>query len=143
MTIDQSNLESPSNTIEALSDATLQEPASSAQALPGPVYKSPFVDPACKKPPTWNCYRCDACGYTNIVCSQLSSHIQKRPGHDPQTVSVSWVGDENVKLAPGFISRETIMARLQWVAGQYRGRKDRKGKAKEAQEQLVDTQRAE
>ncbi|KAF8432295.1 hypothetical protein BGX38DRAFT_1334072 [Terfezia claveryi] len=126
-------IEVPSN-IEAQSDTTalLQEPAPSIQVLPGPIYRSPYVDPGCPKIPTWNCYRCDACGYTSTKCSAVSTHIRNLAGHDPQSVSVSWVGDNNVKLAPGFISGEILKTRLERAA-----RKPRERKGPRTQEELL------
>ncbi|KAF8419539.1 hypothetical protein EV426DRAFT_709746 [Tirmania nivea] len=134
-TLDTIEAQSTLDTIEAQSDTTslLQEPAPPIQALPGPVYRSPYVDPACQKRPTWNCYRCDECGYTSTRCGQVSLHIRNRPDHDPQRVSASWVGDHNVKLARGFISGEIYMTRLQRVAGKYRERKGRNKKDQETQ----------
>ncbi|KAF8446863.1 hypothetical protein BGX38DRAFT_1143093 [Terfezia claveryi] len=111
-------IEAASNTIEAQSDTTvlLQEPASSTQVLPSSSCRYPHVRPI------WNCYHCDACGFTNTVCGEVSRHIRNRPDHDPQSVSVSWVGDHNVKLVRGFISGEVISTRWQRVARKHRGR---------------------
>ncbi|KAF8427240.1 hypothetical protein BGX38DRAFT_1147081 [Terfezia claveryi] len=120
--------EVPSN-IEAQSDTTalLQEPAPSTQVLPRPIYRSPYyANRACPKRPTWNCYHCDACGFTGTECGDVTQHIRRLerwPNHDPQTVRVSWVGDDNVKLARGFISGEIFLTRLQRLARQEQERK--------------------
>ncbi|KAF8427238.1 hypothetical protein BGX38DRAFT_1263780 [Terfezia claveryi] len=117
--------EEPSN-IEAQSDtaALLQEPAPSTQVLPRPIYRERYGAP---KRPTWNCYHCDACGFTGTLCEDVTRHIrkaQRRPDHHPQSVSVTWVGDDNVTLARGFISGEILSTRFQRLA-----RKDQERKA--------------
>ncbi|KAF8433078.1 hypothetical protein BGX38DRAFT_1290701 [Terfezia claveryi] len=118
----------PSN-IEAQSDTTafLQEPAPSTQVLPG------AWDP---RRPTWNCYRCDACGYTSEVCGDVTRHIRMRTDHDPWHVSVSWVGDQNARLAPGFINGEIFITRLRRLAMKEQERKDRRECKKKTQEIL-------
>ncbi|RPB28123.1 hypothetical protein L211DRAFT_846085 [Terfezia boudieri ATCC MYA-4762] len=141
--LDQSILGAPSNTIEATtfeapSDLTLQEPAPSAQALPGPTNQSP---PAPQKGLRRNGYRCDKCLYTHTKCGEVTRHIRKRQDHDARTSSVSWVGDENAKLARGFISGETIMARFQRLTGEYR--EYRRQAVRVTVELIVPTQGAE
>ncbi|KAF8449570.1 hypothetical protein BGX38DRAFT_1260016 [Terfezia claveryi] len=116
--------EVPSN-FEAQSDtaALLQEPAPSTQVLPRPIYRKRYGDP---KRPTWNCYHCDACGFTATMCADVTKHIrkvQRRPDHHPQSITVTWVGDDNVTLARGFISGEILSTRFRRLARQEQERK--------------------
>ncbi|KAF8430577.1 hypothetical protein BGX38DRAFT_1297150 [Terfezia claveryi] len=124
--------EVPSN-IEAQSGTTalLQQPAPSIRNLfPG---ITPYADP---RRATWNVYRCDQCKYASKFCGDVTRHIrQRRPDHDPYSVSVTWVGDDDVKIARGFISGEIFMTRVQRLA---REDQERKAGSKMAQEERED-----
>ncbi|RPB18910.1 hypothetical protein L211DRAFT_853674 [Terfezia boudieri ATCC MYA-4762] len=132
-------LEAPDDT-SVPSEIIVQEPAPSTENGPGPTSTSQRVHGRAAKTSefllpeeklTWNCYRCDYCGYTSDKVGYITRHIQRLRDHDPLTVSVSWVGDSNVKLARGFINGEPLNTRLQRLARESEDRKALKRKAKD------------
>ncbi|KAF8426084.1 hypothetical protein EV426DRAFT_662614 [Tirmania nivea] len=110
----------------ALANTVMQEPAPSThitEARPVATPTTPtkrihgctgkaqrFLKP--EERPTWNCYRCNQCGFTDKRPGVVTNHIKYRADHDAWTVGASWVGDDNIKLARGFIAGEPIMVRL-------------------------------
>ncbi|KAF8448471.1 hypothetical protein BGX38DRAFT_1260151 [Terfezia claveryi] len=116
ITFDEILLEATHDT-SVPSQTIMQEPAPSTKIRHGPTPSfqrvhgrtaktSKLLRPAERL--TWNCYRCDHCGFTHKNTSDVTRHIQRQADHDPLTVSASWVGDANVKLARGFISGEPL-----------------------------------
>ena len=124
MPIDPTLLVTPGDT-PAPADHIMQEQVSPTHTTVAPPIAEPkpkrvhgctgktpkFLKP--EERPQWNCYRCDQCGFTDKKPGIVTNHIKYRDHHDAWTVGASWVGDDSVKLARGFISGEPIMVRLQ------------------------------